>query len=133
VLLEARSANWNSISTGPGLKETPASSSEWPELRLGVSVPMHSIPGLPLVLDRSKRASLAAMCGMLPSPWIQPQTKGIPLLPRNRLELWITHRLFLLDDWSAPARTFVVARAGQVAADAVFELRSVRSGMPCPN
>jgi len=88
---------------------------------------MHSIPGC-AVLERSTGRS-GRQCAMAASPWIQPQRKASALPPES-LELWITNRLFLLDDWSALHGTSLSPEPGLGGGDAGFEARSVVLGCP---
>ena len=99
--------------------EDPRELSELPELRLWCLRADALLPWLPLLLERSGGHLTRHVAMLLPHSF--SRTEGIRFAPES-LELWITHRLFLLDAWSNAAG--VPARQGlaQMAAVLGFEL-----------
>ncbi|MCT0201956.1 CRR6 family NdhI maturation factor [Synechococcus sp. CS-603] len=97
----------------------PRELSEWPELRLWTLRADALHPWLPLVLERSTGQLCRHVAMLLPHGF--SRNEGIRFAPES-LELWITHRLFLLDDWSALHGLRCRQSLGQVAAMLGFEL-----------
>jgi hypothetical protein len=75
----------------------PRELSELAELRLWSLRADALLPWLPLVLERSSGQLCRHVAMLLPHGF--SRSEGIRFAPEC-LELWITHRLFLLDDWS---------------------------------
>ena len=71
--------------------------SEIPELRLWSLRADALCPWLPLLLERSTGQLTRHVAMLLPHSF--SRTEGIRFAP-DSLELWMTHRLFLLDHWS---------------------------------
>ena len=77
--------------------EDPRELSEIPEVRLWSLRADARYPWLPLVLERSSGQLTRHVAMLLPHSF--NRTEGLRFAPES-LELWLTHRLFLLDDWS---------------------------------
>ncbi|WP_216904525.1 CRR6 family NdhI maturation factor [Synechococcus sp. CCY 9618] len=99
--------------------EDPRELSEIPELRLWSLRADALHPWLPLVLERSGGQLTRHVAMLLPHGF--SRTEGIRFAPES-LELWITHRLFLLDHWAAAAGIECRANLGQMAAVLGYEL-----------
>lgn len=97
----------------------PRELSEWPELRLWSLRADAVHPWLPLVLDRASGELCRHVAMLLPHGF--STTEGIRFAPES-LELWITHRLFLLDHWSQEQGLNCRENLGQMAAVLGFEL-----------
>ena len=99
--------------------EDPRELSELPEVRLWCLRADALLPWLPLLLERSGGQLTRHVAMLLPHGF--SRTEGIRFAPES-LELWITHRLFLLDARSSSAG--VAARQGlaQMAAVLGFDL-----------
>ena len=99
--------------------EDPRELSEVPEVRLWCLRADALLPWLPLLLERSGGQLTRYVAMLLPHGF--SRTEGIRFAPES-LELWITHRLFLLDARSSGAG--VPARQGlaQMAAVLGFDL-----------
>ena len=103
----------------PREPEDPRELSEVPEVRLWCLRADALLPWLPLLLERSSGQLTRHVAMLLPHGF--SRTEGIRFAPES-LELWITHRLFLLDAQALAAG--VPARQGlaQMAAVLGFEL-----------
>jgi hypothetical protein len=97
----------------------PRELSELPELRLWSLRADAVHPWLPLVLDRGSGQLCRHVAMLLPHGF--HRTEGIRFAPEC-LELWITHRLFLLDHWSQEQGLNCRESLGQMAAVLGFEL-----------
>lgn len=84
----------------PRADEDPRELSEIPEVRLWSLRADALHPWLPLLLERSSGQLTRHVAMLLPHGF--QRTEGIRFAPES-LELWISHRLFLLDDWSKAA------------------------------
>ncbi|HYP03255.1 MAG TPA: CRR6 family NdhI maturation factor [Cyanobium sp.] len=105
--------------TWPRPAEDPRELSEIAEVRLWSLRADAAHPWLPLLLERSG-GTLTRHVAML-LPHVFSRNEGIRFAP-DSLELWITHRLFLLDDWSRAAGLNTRHGLGQMAAVLGFEL-----------
>ncbi len=94
----------------PQAPEDPREQSEIAELRLWSLRADALHPGLTLLLERSGGQLCRHVAMQLPHSF--SRNEGIRFAPAS-LELWITHRLFLLEDWS---RTHGLACRGQLTA-----------------
>jgi hypothetical protein len=103
----------------PREAEDPRELSEIPELRLWSLRADAFHPWLPLVLERSGGQLTRHVAMLLPHGF--SATEGIRFAPES-LELWITHRLFLLDHWAAAGGIECRANLGQMAAVLGYEL-----------
>jgi hypothetical protein len=103
----------------PRQAEDPRELSEIPELRLWSLRADALYPWLPLVLERSGGQLTRHVAMLLPHGF--SRSEGIRFAPES-LELWITHRLFLLDHWAAAAGIECRANLGQMAAVLGYEL-----------
>lgn len=81
----------------PRAGEDPRELSEIPEVRLWSIRADARHPWLPLVLERASGQLSRHVAMLLPHGF--SRTEGLRFAP-EALELWITHRLFLLDDWA---------------------------------
>jgi hypothetical protein len=81
----------------PRAEGDPRELSELPELRLWSLRADALHPWLPMMLERSSGQLCRHVAMLLPHGF--SRSEGIRFAPES-LELWITHRLFLLDDWS---------------------------------
>jgi hypothetical protein len=90
--------------------DDPRELSEIPELRLWSLRADALYPWLTLVLDRSSGQLCRHVAMQLPHSF--SRTEGIRFAPAS-LELWITHRLFLLEAWG---RQHDLACRGQLTA-----------------
>jgi hypothetical protein len=97
----------------------PREQSEIPELRLWSLRADALCPWLPLLLERS-RGDLARHVAMLLPHSFHPQD-GIRFA-QDSLDLWVTHRLFLLDAWSRAGGMNCRQGLAQMAAVLGFEL-----------
>nr|YP_002049518.1 hypothetical protein PCC_0899 [Paulinella chromatophora]ACB43308.1 hypothetical protein PCC_0899 [Paulinella chromatophora] len=77
--------------------EDPRELSECPELRLWSLHADANYPWLPLLLDRSSGHLAQHVAMLIPHSFSQKDGLNFAL---DSLELWLTHRLFLLDRWS---------------------------------
>ena len=82
----------------PRTGEDPRELSEIPEVRLWTLRADAVMPWLPLLIDRSSGQLTRYVAMLLPHGFSRDE--GIRFAP-EALELWITHRLFLLDGWAA--------------------------------
>ena len=103
----------------PREAEDPRELSEIAELRLWSLRADALHPWLPLVLERSGGQLTRHVAMLLPHGF--SSTEGIRFAPES-LELWITHRLFLLDHWAAAGGIECRASLGQMAAVLGYEL-----------
>lgn len=103
----------------PRADDDPRELSEVPELRLWSLRADAAYPWLPLLLARGDGQLTRHVAMLLPHGFSRPE--GIRFAPES-LELWVTHRLFLLDDWAR--RHGLNCRQGlaQMAAVLGFEL-----------
>jgi hypothetical protein len=99
--------------------EDPRELSEIPELRLWSLKADAVHPWLPLVLERSDGQLTRHVAMLLPHGF--SRTEGIRFAPES-LELWITHRLFLLDHWARSSGLNCRSSLGQMAVVLGYEL-----------
>jgi hypothetical protein len=81
----------------PRADDDPRELSEIPEVRLWSIRADARYPWLPLVLERASGQLSRHVAMLLPHGF--SRNEGLRFAP-EALELWITHRLYLLDDWS---------------------------------
>jgi hypothetical protein len=103
----------------PREADDPRELSEIPELRLWTLRADAACPWLPLLLERSSGELTRHVAMLLPHGF--SRSEGIRFAPES-LELWITHRLFLLDEWARAAGVPCRQGLGQMAAVLGFEL-----------
>lgn len=103
----------------PRQADDPRELSEIPEVRLWSLRVDALCPWLPVVLDRSGGQLTRHVAMLLPHGFNRQE--GIRFAPES-LELWITHRLFLLDEQARAAGLNCRAGLGQMAAVLGFEL-----------
>lgn len=103
----------------PRQPDDPRELSEFPELRLWSLRADALLPWLPLLLERSGGQLTRHVAMLLPHGF--SRSEGIRFAPES-LELWITHRLFLLDAWSSDAGAPCRQGLAQMAAVLGFEL-----------
>jgi hypothetical protein len=103
----------------PRPAEDPRELSEIPEVRLWALRADAVYPWLPLLLDRSSGELTRHGAMLLPHGF--SRTEGIRFAPES-LELWMTHRLFLLDEWARSHGLNCRQGLGQMAAVLGFEL-----------
>ncbi len=103
----------------PREADDPRELSEIPELRLWSLRADALHPWLPLVLERSSGQLTRHVAMLLPHGF--SRTEGIRFAPES-LELWLTHRIFLLDDWLRQVGLNGRAGLGQMAAVLGYEL-----------
>jgi hypothetical protein len=99
--------------------DDPRELSELPELRLWSLRADALHPWLPLVLERSSGQLCRHVAMLLPHGFSRQE--GIRFAPES-LELWITHRFFLLDHWSRDHGLNCRQGLAQMAAVLGFEL-----------
>jgi hypothetical protein len=99
--------------------EDPRELSEIPEVRLWTLRADAVHPWLPLLLERSSGVLTRHVAMLLPHGF--QRSEGIRFAPES-LELWITHRLFLLDHWAMEAGLNCRQGLAQMAAVLGFEL-----------
>ena len=99
--------------------EDPRELSEIPEIRLWSLRADAAYPWLPLVLERTSGQLTRHVAMLLPHSF--SRSEGIRFAP-DSLELWITHRLFLLDHWSRGHGLNCRGNLEQMAAVLGFEL-----------
>lgn len=99
--------------------EDPRELSEIPELRLWSLRADALLPALPLLLERSSGQLTRHVAMVLPHGF--SRSEGIRFAPES-LELWISHRLFLLDAWSRAAGVPCRQSLAQMAAVLGFDL-----------
>ena len=100
-------------------QEDPRELSEVPELRLWSLRADALHPWLPFVLDRGSGQLCRHVAMLLPHGF--SRNEGIRFAPES-LELWITHRLFVLDGWAQGHGLSCRQGLGQMAAVLGFEL-----------
>lgn len=103
----------------PRPSEDPRELSEIPELRLWTLRADALHPWLPLVLQRSGGELTRHVAMLLPHRF--SRSEGIRFAPES-MELWITHRMFLLDEWAHAAGLSCRQGLEQMAAVLGFEL-----------
>jgi hypothetical protein len=103
----------------PREADDPRELSEIPELRLWSLRADAAHPWLPLVLERSSGELTRHVAMLLPHGF--QASEGIRFAP-EALELWITHRLFLLDGWAQAQGLNCRQSLGQMAAVLGLEL-----------
>ena len=103
----------------PRPDEDPRELSEIPEVRLWCLRADALYPWLPLVLERTQGTLTRHVAMLLPHSF--SRTEGIRFAP-DSLELWISHRLFLLDHWAQAEGLDCRQGLGQMAAVLGFEL-----------
>jgi len=103
----------------PRREDDPRELSEIAELRLWSLRADAACPWLPLVLERSGGQLARHVAMLLPHQFNRGE--GLRFAPES-LELWITHRLFVLDDWARAAGLNCRQNLGQMAAVLGFEL-----------
>jgi hypothetical protein len=81
----------------PRADDDPRELSEVPEVRLWSLRADARHPWLPLVLERAGGQLSRHVAMLLPHGF--SRSEGLRFAP-EALELWLTHRLFLLDDWA---------------------------------
>jgi hypothetical protein len=103
----------------PRQADDPRELSEIPELRVWSLRADALCPWLPLLLERSSGQLTRHVAMLLPHSF--SRTEGIRFAP-DSLELWMTHRLFLLDHWSRTHQLSCRGNLEQMAAMLGFEL-----------
>jgi hypothetical protein len=103
----------------PRPEDDPRELSEIAELRLWSLRADAACPWLPLVLERSGGQLARHVAMLLPHQF--NRSEGLRFAPES-LELWITHRLFVLDDWARAGGLNCRQNLGQMAAVLGFEL-----------
>ena len=116
----------------PRADDDPRELSEIAELRLWSLRADAEAPWLPLLLERGGGQLTRHVAMVLPHQF--SRTEGIRFAPES-LELWITHRLFWLDGWSADAGVPCRQGLAQMAAVLGFELDPLfwSAAAPPPN
>jgi hypothetical protein len=114
-----RGADLELVFDWPRPKDDPRELSEIAELRLWSLRADAACPWLPLVLERSGGQLARHVAMLLPHQF--NRSDGIRFAPES-LELWITHRLFVLDDWARAGGLNCRQNLGQMAAVLGFEL-----------
>lgn len=99
--------------------EDPRELSEIPEVRLWSLRADALHPWLPLLLERSGGELTRHVAMLLPHGF--SRSEGIRFAPES-MELWITHRMFLLDAWAQAAGINCRQGLAQMAAVLGFEL-----------
>jgi len=97
----------------------PRELSEIPEVRLWALRADAAYPWLPLVLDRSGGEVARHVAMLLPHGFSRDE--GIRFA-QDSLELWVTHRLFLLDGWARQQRLNCRQSLAQMASVLGYEL-----------
>lgn len=103
----------------PRQPDDPRELSEIPEIRLWCLRADALHPWLPLVLERHGGELTRFVAMLLPHAF--SRSEGIRFAPES-LDLWITHRLFLLDAWSGAAGLNCRQGLSQMAAVLGFEV-----------
>jgi hypothetical protein len=103
----------------PREAEDPRELSEIPEVRLWSLRADAACPWLPLLLERSSGQLTRHVAMLLPHGFSRQE--GIRFAPES-LELWITHRLFQLDEEARAAHVNCRGGLAQMAAVLGFEL-----------
>ena len=110
--------------------EDPRELSEIPEVRLWSLRADAAHPWLPLLLERGSGQLTRHVAMLLPHGF--SRNEGIRFAPES-LELWLSHRLFVLDDWLRAAGINGRAGLGQMAAVLGYELDpGFWSALPLP-
>ena len=117
--LLARSGSLTLDFLWPRDAEDPRELSEIPELRLWSLRADALCPWLPLLLERSSGQLTRHVAMLLPHRF--SRSEGIRFAP-DSLELWVSHRLFLLDHWSRGQGLNCRGNLQQMAAVLGFEL-----------
>jgi len=117
--LQARSGTLELAFDWPRDPEDPRELSEIPELRIWSLRADALCPWLPLLLERSGGQLTRHVAMLLPHSF--SRSEGIRFAP-EALELWITHRLFLLDGWGRSQGLSCRGNLEQMAAVLGFEL-----------
>ena len=99
--------------------DDPRELSEIPELRLWSLRADAAHPWLPLVLERSSGQLARHVAMLLPHSF--SRSEGLRFAP-EALELWFTHRLFVLDGWAQAQGLNCRQSLGQMAAVLGYEL-----------
>jgi hypothetical protein len=105
--------------TWPRPAEDPRELSEIAEVRLWSLYADASYPWLPLMLERSSGELTRHVAMLLPHAFSNHE--GIRFVPES-LELWMTHRLFLLDGWANAHGLNLRQGLGQMAAVLGYDL-----------
>lgn len=103
----------------PREADDPRERSEIPELRLWSLRADALCPWLPLLLERGSGQLARHVAMLLPHSF--SRSEGLRFAP-EALELWITHRLFVLDAWAHDHDLNVRQNLGQMAAVLGYEL-----------
>jgi hypothetical protein len=103
----------------PRAPEDPRELSEIPELRLWSLRADALCPWLPLLLERSTGQLTRHVAMLLPHSF--SRSEGIRFAA-DSLELWMTHRLYLLDHWSRGHALNCRGNLGQMAAVLGYEI-----------
>jgi hypothetical protein len=103
----------------PRAEDDPRELSEIPEVRLWTLRADAHHPWLPLVLERSTGQLTRHVAMLLPHGF--SRSEGIRFAP-EALELWLTHRLYLLDHWADSQGVNCRQGLSQVAAVLGLEL-----------
>ena len=103
----------------PRSQDDPRELSEIAELRLWSLRADALCPWLPLLLERSSGQLTRHVAMLLPHAF--SRSEGIRFAP-DALELWTTHRLFLLDHWSRSHGVNCRRNLEQMASGLGFEL-----------
>lgn len=103
----------------PRQPDDPRELSEIAEIRLWSLRADALCPWLPLLLERSSGQLTRHVAMLLPHSF--SRSEGIRFAP-DSLELWVTHRLYLLDHWSRGHGLNCRGNLGQMAAVLGFEL-----------
>ena len=103
----------------PRPADDPRELSEIAEIRLWSLRADALCPWLPLLLERSGGQLSRHVAMLLPHSF--SRSEGIRFAP-DSLELWVTHRLYLLDHWSRGHGLNCRGNLGQMAAVLGFEL-----------
>ncbi|MFM2080735.1 MAG: hypothetical protein RLZZ219_1417 [Cyanobacteriota bacterium] len=103
----------------PRADDDPRELSEIPEVRLWSLRADALCPWLPLLLERSGGQLTRHVAMLLPHSF--SRSEGIRFAP-DSLELWVSHRLFLLDHWSRGHGISCRGNLEQMAAVLGFEI-----------
>lgn len=117
--LLARAGTLELSFTWPRSADDPRELSEIAELRLWSLRADAAHPWLPLLLDRGSGQLTRHVAMLLPHGF--NRSEGIRFAPES-LELWLSHRLFVLDDWLRASGINGRAGLGQMAAVLGYEL-----------
>ena len=103
----------------PRASDDPRELSEIPELRVWSLRADAACPWLPLVLERSSGQLARHVAMLLPHSF--SRSEGLRFAP-EALELWISHRLFVLDGWARARGLNCRQSLSQMAAVLGYEL-----------